>query len=99
MGADTGGSPTNQVHLERTCPLLIPIYGFVEGDTMGVVILVEEQETILALTNKLLEAVSLRVDVDHQYEAIYQGLVLNPDEAVVTANLRPLQRLDLKRKS
>jgi len=64
---------------------------------MGVVILAEEQETILSLTNKLLEAVSLRVDVDHQYEAIYQGLVLNPDEAVITTNLKPLQRLDLKR--
>lgn len=99
MVAGTSGSPASQVHLERTCPLPIPIYGFVEGDTMGVVILAEEQETILSLTNKLLQAVSLRVDVNHQYEAIYQGLVLDPDEAVVTTNLRPLQRLDLKRRS
>ena len=78
--------------------MLIPIYGFVEGDTMGVLVLAEERESVSSLTSKLLDAVSLRVDVNYQYEAIYQGHVLAPDATVVQSDLRPLQRLDLKRK-
>ena len=76
----------------------IPIYGFVEGDTMGVLILAEERETVCSLTSKLLDAVSLRVDGNYQYEAVYQGDVLDPDATVVQTNLKPLQRLDLKRR-
>jgi len=77
--------------------LPIPIYGFVEGDTMGVLILAEEGETICSLTCKLLDAVRLRVDANYQYEAVYQGDVLDPDATVLQTNLKPLQRLDLKR--
>ena len=39
----------------------IPLYGFLEGDTVGLLVLAEEGETILELARKLQDAASIRV--------------------------------------
>ena len=39
----------------------IPLYGFVEGDTLGVVVLARSEDTVRALAARLLEAAALRV--------------------------------------
>ena len=40
----------------------IPVYGFLEGDTLGLLVLAEEGETVLELARKLQDAASIRVE-------------------------------------
>jgi hypothetical protein len=39
----------------------IPLYGFLEGDTVGLLVLAEEGQTILDVARKLQDAASIRV--------------------------------------
>jgi len=41
--------------------MVIPLYGFLEGDTLGLLVLAEEDETVLELARKLQNAANLRV--------------------------------------
>jgi hypothetical protein len=76
----------------------IPLYGFVEGDTVGVLIVVEEAESVESLARTLREAVSLRVDPNSEMEVVYRGAVLDPTSTLREVQLAPLQRVDLRRK-
>jgi hypothetical protein len=76
----------------------LPLYGFMEGDTIGLLILADEQETVRSLGEKLREAASLRVDGRGEMEVFYQGAVLDPATTLNQANIAPLQRFDLRRK-
>jgi len=51
----------------------IPLYGFLEGDTLGLLMLAEEGETVLQLAQKLQQAASLRVARVDQIDFIYNG--------------------------
>ena len=82
---------------ERADPLPFPIYGFVEGDTVGVLVFADEIETVSSLMRKLLDAVELRVKTKDRFEAVYQGNVLDPAAVLDQTPLKPLQRLDLRR--
>lgn len=76
----------------------LPIYGFVEGDTVGVLIVVEEAESVQSLARKLRDAVSLRVETNGEMEVVYRGAVLDPATTLREVQLAPLQRVDLRRK-
>ncbi len=76
----------------------LPLYGFVEGDTIGVLIWAEEGESVQALAKRLRDAVSLRVETSDEMEIVYQGAVLDPAVTLDHARLVPLQRFDLRRK-
>jgi hypothetical protein len=76
----------------------LPLYGFAEGDTIGLLILADEQETVESLGAKLREACSLRVDAGEETDVIYQGNVIDPATTLAQAGFRPLQRFDLRRK-
>jgi hypothetical protein len=41
---------------------MIPLYGFLEGDTIGLLVLADEEETLASLADKLQSAASVRVD-------------------------------------
>jgi hypothetical protein len=75
----------------------LPLYGFVEGDTIGLLIMAEEQESVRSLAEKLWDAASLRVDRNCDMEVVYQGIVLDPDCTLAQADFKPLQRFDLRR--
>jgi len=75
----------------------LPLYGFMEGDTIGLLILAEEQESVRALAEKLRAAASLRVDGSCSLEVVYRGIVLDPDSTLAQADFKPLQRFDLRR--
>jgi hypothetical protein len=76
----------------------LPLYGFMEGDTIGLLILADEQESVQSLAAKLRDASNLRVDADGELEVAYQGKVLDPDSTVARAHFAPLQRFDVRRK-
>lgn len=75
----------------------LPLYGFMEGDPMGLLIVADEQESVRSLAGKLQDAASLRVDGRCSMEVVYRGIVLDPDITVAQADFKPLQRFDLRR--
>jgi hypothetical protein len=76
----------------------LPLYGFVEGDTIGVLIVADETESVQALAKRLRDAVSLRVETSDEMEIVYRGAVLDPAITLDHAQFAPLQRFDLRRK-
>ena len=77
----------------------LPLYGFVEGDTLGVLILADKDESVESMARKLRDAVTLRVDASDDMEIVYQGVVLDPIIKLEQAQIAPFQRLDLRRKN
>jgi hypothetical protein len=75
----------------------LPLYGFMEGDTIGLLIVADEQESVRSLAGKLRDAASLRVDGSGDMELVYGGIVLDPDNTLAQAGIKPLQPFDLRR--
>jgi hypothetical protein len=76
----------------------LPLYGFMEGDTIGLLIVADEQESVQSLASKLQEAASLRVESGENVEVVYRGTVLDPKATLKQAELKPLQRFDVRSK-
>jgi hypothetical protein len=73
----------------------VPLYGFLEGDTIGLLLLAEEGESILQLARKLQDAASIRVARHEQLDLIHDGKAIDPALTVAEAGLRPLDRFDV----
>jgi hypothetical protein len=73
----------------------IPLYGFLQGDTVGLVILAEEDDTLQALAQKLQVAASLRVAYRDQVQVVYNDQTMDPAMTVAQAGLEPLDRFDV----
>jgi hypothetical protein len=76
----------------------LPLYGFVEGDTVGVLIVADEHESVASLAKKLRDAVSLRVATTDDMEIVYRAVALDPAITLDQAQFAPLERFDLRRK-
>jgi hypothetical protein len=75
---------------------LIPLYGFLEGDTLGLLVLAEERDTAADLARKLGEAAALRVAPVDGARVWVRGRPLEPSVTVAAAGLRPLDRIDVR---
>ncbi len=73
----------------------IPLYGFLEGDTLGLLILAEEVETVLELARKLQDAASIRVARNDKIAVVYNGNAIDPGLTVAQAGLQALDRFDV----
>ncbi len=73
----------------------IPLYGFLEGDTVGLLVLAEEGETILGLARKLQDAASIRVARADEIDFVYDGKTIDPGLTVAQTGLQPLDRFDV----
>jgi len=73
----------------------IPLYGFLQGDTVGLMILAEEDDTLQALAQKLQVAASLRVAYRDRVQVVYNDQTMDPAMTVAQAGLRPLDRFDV----
>jgi hypothetical protein len=78
--------------------MVIPLYGFLQGDTLGLLILVEEHETVHDLATKLQQAASVRVVCKAPMEVRYKDRVLDPQLTIAQAELAPLERFDVVQK-
>jgi hypothetical protein len=70
----------------------IPLYGFLEGDTLGLLVFAEEDETVLALARKLQDAASLRVARKDKIDVVYNGQAIDPELTVAQAGMQELDR-------
>jgi len=73
----------------------IPLYGFLQGDTVGLLILAEEGDTLQALAQKLQDAASLRVARRDRVQVVYNGETMDPTTTVAQAGLQALDRFDV----
>lgn len=73
----------------------IPLYGFLQGDTIGLLILAEESDTLQTVAAKLQEAASLRVARRDQVRVIYNAKTMDPGITVAQAGLQALDRFDV----
>jgi hypothetical protein len=73
----------------------IPLYGFLQGDTVGLLILAEEGDTLQALARKLQDAASLRVAGRDSVEVVYNGKTMDPTMTVAQSGLQALDRFDV----
>ena len=91
------GSETEEARLPKTGRLCmsIPLYCFLEGDTLGLLVLAEEGETILELARKLQDAACIRVARSQKFELIHAGKTIAPTLTVAQAGLETLDRFDV----
>jgi hypothetical protein len=75
--------------------MAIPLYGFLEGDTIGLLVLAEEGETILELARKLQDAASIRVPRKEKIDFVYDGKAIDPEITVAEAGLEALDCFDV----
>jgi hypothetical protein len=73
----------------------IPLYGFMEGDTLGLLVLAEEAQTVLELARKLQDAANIRVARNDDIQLLYSGKTLDPGLTVAQAGLQALDRFDV----
>jgi hypothetical protein len=75
----------------------LPLYGFLQGDTLGLLIMAEEHETVGSLSGRLQEAASLRVTPIQDPQILYRDEALDPGMTLAQAGLKPLERFDVVR--
>jgi hypothetical protein len=76
---------------------MIPLYGFLEGDTIGLLVLAEGEDSIAEIARKLQTAARLRAAIDGPVTVLYQGKRVDPALTVSDAGLQPLARFDVRR--
>jgi hypothetical protein len=73
----------------------IPLYGFLQGDTVGLLILAEENDTVGTLAQKLQDAASLRVAGRNKVQVVHNEKAMDPTITIAQAGLQPLDRFDV----
>jgi Toluene-4-monooxygenase system protein B (TmoB) len=75
----------------------IPLYGFMEGDTLGLLVLAEESDTILELAARLQDATGIRVARNEKVDVVYDRKTLDPTITIAQSGLQALDRFDVIR--
>ena len=74
---------------------LMPVYGFVQGDTMGIVVLAHADGTTAELAEKLMQATAVRVPRRDNYKVMLGERVLDPAATLRMQGVQLLDRVDL----
>jgi hypothetical protein len=74
---------------------MMPLYGFLEGDTLGLLILAREDETVAQLAERLAASAAVRVARRPRLEVVHRGRVLDPAAKLAEAGVEPLDRFDV----
>ncbi len=74
---------------------MIPLYGFLEGDTIGLLMLADENETIQSLLEKLKRSARIRVADSGASHLQYKGRTIDPMLKVSRVGFEPLGRFDV----
>jgi len=74
---------------------VIPLYGFVAGDALGVVVLMQDHETVADLALRLQHAAAVRVAPRPRVSVVAHGVTLDRDATIKGAGLVALDRVDV----
>lgn len=73
----------------------VPLYAFVRGDTLGLLVLAQEDESIDELAARLMRAAAPRVKPSERLQVLHRGQPLRGDLKLREAGIEPLDRVDL----
>jgi hypothetical protein len=74
---------------------MIPLYGFLQGDTIGLLILAQPGDTMAVLADKLQDSAAVRVPRRERMVVRWKERILDGRLTVAQAGLTPLDRFDL----
>jgi hypothetical protein len=75
---------------------MMPLYGFLEGDTLGILVFAYETDTVQELAQRLQQAASVRVDPHRDDVAVvFNGRTLNPKATLDGIGIGALDRFDV----
>jgi len=75
--------------------MLVPLYGFLAGDTLGVLVLVHDDDRVAEIAAQLQQAAAVRVAPRPGARVIARGMVLDPNDTIAAAGLTALDRVDV----
>lgn len=75
--------------------MLMPLYGFLQGDTVGLLVLIHDHEAVAEIAVKLQAAAAVRVPPRSGMAVYHQGRRLDPGLTLATAGLSALERVDV----
>ena len=73
----------------------VPLYGFLQGDTVGLLILADDGDTLDALARKLQAAASLRVAARDPVRVVYNDKTMDLTMTIAQAGFEALDRFDV----
>jgi hypothetical protein len=73
----------------------IPLYCFVEGDSLGVLVMVDDHDSIAELAQRAQQAAAVRVAPRQRAVVYAHGAVLDRDATVKEVGLIALERIDV----
>ena len=74
---------------------MIPLYGFLQGDSMGLLILAREDDTLGRLAEKLQSAADVRVAPLRHPRVMVAGRLLDLEMTVAAAGLSALDKFEV----
>jgi len=75
--------------------MLLPLYGFLAGDTLGVLVLVHDHDRVRTIAKQLQLAACVRVAPRAHAQVYFRGRRLDPELTLSEAGLAPLDRIDV----
>ncbi len=75
---------------------MIPLYGFLQGDSLGLLILAREDDTMARLAERLASAAELRVAPLQAPCVVVAGRTLDPEMTVAAAGLTALDKFEVR---
>ena len=75
--------------------LMIPVYGFLEGDSLGLLIFAYEYDSISELANKVAAAASVRVLMEGPFTLKFAGENIEDSLTVKELGLQPLDMIEV----
>lgn len=75
---------------------MIPLYGFLQGDTLGLLILAYETETMQQLIEKVQRSAQTRVATGRSLAIFCEDRPLDPTLTVKQAGFSALDRIDIR---
>jgi hypothetical protein len=76
--------------------MLIPLYGFLQGDTIGILVLAHDTDSVDELARRLRQASAVRVEPREGSRVRYLGKVLAPHLTLTQAGFQALDRFDVE---
>jgi hypothetical protein len=74
---------------------LVPLHGFLHGDTLGLVVLVHDHQRVRELAASLQQAASCRVAPRERMRVLFRGKRLDPEATIAECGLTALDRIDV----
>ncbi len=75
--------------------MLVPLYAFLQDDTLGLVILVQDSDSMTAVVTNLQQAACMRVAPRAGMRVRYNGTLIAPERSVADAGMGALDRIDV----